>query len=84
MTFRQTLLLSVAVSTAIATIASTAASASWREPDDAFGRLACWYSGSPFVKGPGPAFGYGPPSCQPREIVYTRRHGRTRVLRVKG
>jgi len=64
-----------------ATIVSTAASAQWREPDNAFSRLACWYGGG----SPGTGFGYGPPSCEPKKAVIIRHHrGRKRVHRAKG
>jgi hypothetical protein len=91
MTNRRTGLLQLAAAAAIAiTLAPSSASAWWREPDNAFGRLACWYSGGggpDWGKGPGPFFGYGWPSCDP-EAYYLRqreRHWTTkRVLRVRG
>lgn len=86
MTLGRSLLLGVAVSAAVSIGAATDASAQWRVSGDAFSRLACWYAwGNPsYAAPPGATFGYGGPSCWDREVIYTRRHGRARVLRVRG
>ena len=84
---RRTKLLGLAISATVAmTLTPVAASAWWREPGDAFGRLACWYGGGSssggWAKGPGPTFGYGYPSCWDEATIRKYRHHLTRRSRV--
>lgn len=86
MTLGRTLLLGAGLSAAIATLTPTAAPAYWREPGDAFSRLACWYAfGNPnYAPPPGSTFGYGGPSCWDRTTIVRTRHLRARAVRVRG
>jgi hypothetical protein len=65
----------------------TGASAGWQGPSS-FGEVACGlarFAGQAYSPpGPGPHFGYGPPSCWPRVVEHRVRVRAVRVIKVRG